>query len=619
MRKQKRRDSRLSSTDSDKQPNHLLFFDTETVPNYISETDALQELRLGVARYIHIRSDFKISRDHSIVFRSGDELLDFILSKISVKKSLYIFAHNVGFDLMVTSLPFLFRQRGIEIRPYIRNQMMFIWSIKVKGGSLKFINTGNFTPYKLSKVAEDLGMEKLSVDFETDNEDELIEYCKMDVEIIKELVLTLITFLKDNNLGSFKMTIASTALNAYRRRFNTNLPYTHTNKQVLALEQEAYKGGRTECFKIGEFSGETYSYADINSMYPYCMTGDSLPKRMIRPFVPKSLEQLHNLMEHRYILADVTLNTTTNFLGIVYKKDRIQILNTMNKPSASKLIFPTGRFRQVLHHDELNYAIQNGFIEKIHLAVIYEKGDLFTEYVEFFTDMKVTAKESNNSTYYLMAKLFLNSLYGKFAQLYKYQEMIEQNPNHLYDVDIVFNSKTDKRYEEFIWFGERWGSFTDGYVSHSIPVIAGAITARARMLLWEYMENVGMENMYYSDTDSLIVNNAGFNKLSPFLHPTKLGHLDLEKETDKMIINGCKDYMFDGKRVLKGVPLNAIEIAPRTFQYDQFEGMGQWQRRDMTSPPLIYQMTKTKISEYDKGIVESDGTVTPFIIADLNA
>lgn len=614
MKKQKRRVGRLSKTTSDTQPNKLMFFDTETLPKYITDDKALQILRLGIARYIHITSAFDITQDKEIVFYTGDELLDFIESNVSSKKALYVFAHNIGFDLMVTKLPYLMKSRGYDIRPYIRNQMMFIWSVKLKGGTVKFINTGNFTPYKLSKVAQDLGMEKLSVEFDTDNENELIEYCKMDVEIIKELVITLLKFLKENELGSFKMTIASTALNAYKRRFNDSLPYTHTDEQILEMEQKAYKGGRTECFKIGEFTNQKFSYADINSMYPYCMIGDKLPKRMIRMFTPTSMNQVIDLMEHRYMLVDATIKTDKPFFGVTYNQNNVTILNTDQRPSSSKLIFPVGEFRQYLHHSEFDYALHSGYIQKIHNIVIYEQADLFTDYVNFFTNMKIQAKESNNKTYYLMAKLFLNSLYGKFAQQYKWQEKLEDNPNYEFVCDFVMNSNTEKFHSEFIWFGEKWGSFSSGLVAHSCPIIAGAITAKARMLLWEYIENVEMENMYYTDTDSLIVNDKGFSKLTPFIHHTELGYLDLEKETDHLIINGCKDYKFGEQRVIKGIPKNAKEIKPNTYEYDQFEGMGQWQRRDMESEPLIYKMVKNKKTPYDKCKVNEDNTLEPYEI-----
>lgn len=619
MKKQKRREGRLSKTTDDRQPNHLFFFDTETISNYITPTQKEQILRLGVVRYNYIDKDLNVKVDKELTFYSTDELMEFIFHFLAKKKVGYIFAHNVGFDLMVTSLPMWFKNKGLDIKPYIRNGMVFIWSVKTPNGTLKFINTANYTPYKLSKIAKDLGMEKLSVQFDTDNESELIKYCRQDVSIIRELITQYIRFLDDNKLGSFKMTLASQALNAYKRRFNSNLPYTHTDNEVLELEERSYKGGRTECFKIGEFNSQTYYYTDINSMYPYVMYGDNQPKRRINSIYNPSLEKVERLSSIRYLLADCTLNTPLPFIGTLFNPKQYTITNSSTTPRHNKLIFPTGEFREVLHHAELIYALERGFIQKIHRLVLYECGDLFSEYIDFFYNLKKTSVESGNSTIALMAKLFLNSLYGKFGQRYKFFKPIaDVNPDE-FTIDMVYNEVTNKFYSEFVWFNERWANITDGWVSHSMPIIAGAITSKARMLLWEYAEMVNRENLYYTDTDSLVVNEIGLNNIDSYLNPLELGYLKIEKTTDHLTINGLKDYRWGDTRTLKGVPKTAIEIEPNVFQYEQFEGLAQWQRRDMSKPPLIYTTTKTKRTPYDKGVLLPDGNVVPYNLSKIRS
>ena len=39
---------------------------------------------------------------------------------------------------------------------------------------------------------------------------------------------------------------------------------------------------------------------------------------------------------------------------------------------------------------------------------------LFTNYVDYWTEQKIKAKKENNGALYTIAKLMLNSLYGKF-------------------------------------------------------------------------------------------------------------------------------------------------------------------------------------------------------------
>lgn len=614
MKRKKRLAGRLSTTSDQKQPNHLLFFDTETHNHYISDTQKEQHLTLGVARYVYREAGGNIKSRQDCIFRNTDELMTFIESKVHAKKKILIFAHNIAFDIMVTNLPKWFKENRVTPQPFIRNGMVFVWSVRYESRSLTFINTGNFTPYRLSQIAKDLGMEKLLVEFETVGEQELIEYCTMDVAIIEKLILSFIQFLEDNQLGAFKSTLASQALTAYTTRFNKNLPYTTDINGVLDLEKEAYKGGRTECFKIGRFNHEKIYYTDINSMYPYVMTGDLIPKRFIRGMVNPPINRTYETMKHRYIIARCKLQTPLPFIATLFNPLKYKITNSTTTPKDSKLIFPIGEFEVVLHHAELEYAIENGFVQSISQALMYERGEIFNDYVNFFTDMKIQATIDGNRVNRLMAKLFLNSLYGKFGQRHKSFNLIEESPDIMVFPDKIYNDKGEIISSEFLWFGERWENITQGWANHSIPAIAGAVTSKARMLLWYYALEVGLENLYYTDTDSLMVNAIGYDKLKDHIDDTKLGYLKLEKTADELIINGCKDYRFDGKRTLKGVPTNATEISPQTYEYEHFEGAGQWQRRGMDTPPRITLMQKTKRSPYDKAHVNPDGTVEPFVL-----
>ena len=145
----------------------------------------------------------------------------------------------------------------------------------------------------------------------------------------------------------------------------------------------------------------------------------------------------------------------------------------------------------------------------------------------------------------------------------------------------------------------------------SVPSIAGAITSIARMNLWKFITIAGVENVFYIDTDSLMVNKQGYTNLLPYIQSDVLGMLKLEATTDILYISGAKDYAFDGYPKTKGIPRNAIETSEGVYAYWQWEGLKTWIKRGGDTEPFIWSTTKRRIIKYAKGVVSDNGYVTP--------
>ena len=107
----------------------------------------------------------------------------------------------------------------------------------------------------------------------------------------------------------------------------------------------------------------------------------------------------------------------------------------------------------------------------------------------------------------------MNSLYGKFGQRGRRYEELEDT----YDMDV--KSWTDVTHPEGIvthyrQFGGIIQAFKDeGESTHSFPAIAAHVSAEARMELWSIINEAGRDNVFYCDTDSVLVNEDGYKNL----------------------------------------------------------------------------------------------------------
>jgi hypothetical protein len=334
-------------------------------------------------------------------------------------------------------------------------------------------------------------------------------------------------------------------------------------------------------------------------MYPYAMMGDDLPIRYITTSHRATIPVLKLRMSKYYVIADVTVKTFEPVYPLI--RD-------------NKLIFPIGEFRTTLSHPELEYAIEHNQIKTVHTSVQYERGCLFDAYVNFFYDEKVKYKQAKDTTHGTIAKLFLNSLYGKFGQQQPHRELVKQVDFNGVTRMPMFNAKLQLNFQEINWYGDIYNEFRSGETAFSCAYIASAITAKARMLLWMYIKHAGKENVLYVDTDSLIVTARGSRRLSIYRHETRLGSLKLEAQSQRFIIQGNKDYSFGDQVKHKGVPGKAVKIDAITWEYLEFEGFIRWMNRGAKDAPKGAFKTKTRKSVYNKGIINDDKTVSPFVI-----
>ncbi|RLF07872.1 MAG: hypothetical protein DRJ64_02130 [Thermoprotei archaeon] len=576
-------------------PRRLFFIDTETYGIKGESADLeYHKLRLGVC--CCVRYEKGKWREKWLTFRDNDTLFDFIENNVHSKERAFIFAHNFHFDWAVIDGFNQLKKRGWNITKWIIDSQVFIIKARKDNRSLVFLDSGNIIKTKLEKLGEVLGIEKLKVDFDTVDDKELEIYCKRDVEILKEFILKWIEFIKIHDLGSFKLTLASQSFTAFRHRFMKHEIFVHARDDVIALERMSYRGGRSEAFFIGEIKGKKFYLLDVNSMYPYVMKEKKYPIKLISVLDDVSIDKLRLILKHYLCVAHVRVKIDEPAIGV--KRD--------------KLIFPVGEFDCVLTTDELKYLLKTNSILKVYRVAIYEGEYIFRDYVDYFYNLKRKYKEEGNKVFYQITKLFLNSLYGKFGQRNESFKVVGE-----YDGDYNFaikyyDSEEKKWYYDVYLDGKIYRK--EGYYEafDSFVAVASHVTAYARMYLWRLMKIAGLDNVYYVDTDSLLVNEEGFKRLKDYINDYELGKLKLEFETDYICIRGVKDYNFKFKNRIKGIKENAIKIDDNTYIQKQFLKTRSLLNEKISGVAVVKNVTKKLKRKYDKGIVTESGRVIPF-------
>ena len=275
--------------------------------------------------------------------------------------------------------------------------------------SLKILN------FSVEQIAKDfsLPIRKLEIDYKQIREvnhkltDDEIAYIKNDVEIMARALKIMF----DENLTA--MTIGSDALNNYKeinknfKKYFPILPY-----QIDKDIRKSYKGGFTylnEIYKEKETGAGLV--LDVNSLYPSTMVYNKLPfgdpvffegkyeNDTLYPLYIQTISCIFELKDG--MIPTIQIKNNLSFLPNEYVKSSDGDIITLTLTNIDLELF-------FEHYNVSELTFHNGWKFK---AI---KG-LFTEYINYWSNKKIDAKKDNNTALYRIAKLMLNSLYGKFG------------------------------------------------------------------------------------------------------------------------------------------------------------------------------------------------------------
>lgn len=377
--------------------------------------------------------------------------------------------------------------------------------------SLKILN---FSVDKIAK-AFDLPIRKLELDYTKYREvgheltPEEIDYIRNDVEIMARAL----DFMFKERLT--KMTIGSDALSYYKdmnKNFNKYFP-------ILPYEidmdiRKSYKGGFTylnDCYKEKETGRGLV--LDVNSLYPSVMTGEYLPFGEPIYFVGKYEEDpLYKLYIQTLTcsfelkegkIPTIQIKNNLAFVPNEYVKSSDGDLVTLTLTNVDlKLFFENYNVKDITYHSGWKFKALKG---------------LFTSYITYWTEKKINAKKEGNNVLYLISKLMLNSLYGKFGL----------NPNvgskypYLNEDGVVKYGNYPIEIRDSIYIPV--ASFITSYARNK--------TIRTSQAIKDYtLKNYGKDYYIYSDTDSIHLLEMSKEELSSFVEidDYKLGAWKME-------------------------------------------------------------------------------------------
>lgn len=360
-------------------------------------------------------------------------------------------------------------------------------------------------PGKLADFAKQFTPElpKLEIDikhFDPENPKH-IEYAKRDAEILRVGMPRFDAMIRKHFGVGLGHTTAGTAIKAWQatlpeKTFYACSPWGEREEFI----REGYFGGlvfltRTDSlYNEGKVVAETY---DINSSYPDKMRRYGVPwGSMVR-----------------------TTDYLNGCLGIyrvrVRSPDYLVVPILPHRNARGHMAWNRGEFETVVTSEELIFAARYGY-EILDVMEGYAFEDRIFPFSDFVDKCEAMRNQYKGRTEETLAKLIQNSSYGRFCakRLRK----------------VVFVPDSDNECIDAVPLGERgyfWVREEFNETMRVIPQWGVFITAYARLQLLSQIYKVGVENVYYGDTDSITV-RPGLGHL--FDVGREYGQYKLEKE-----------------------------------------------------------------------------------------
>ena len=383
-------------------------------------------------------------------------------------------------------------------------------------------------PLSVDAIAKSfkLPISKLKIDYDAHNDlpigsplskDEE-EYIKHDVQIVAHAIEYFYS------QGLTKMTIGSCALSEYKklihkRNFDRYFPVPKYHDDV----KQSYRGGFTYLNpKYAEKTVGKGIVLDVNSLYPSVMYENYLPfgtpiffngKYKHDPIYPIYTQMIRCQFE----LKKGKIPTIQIKYGYSFRAN--EYLTTSGDTEVVLCLNSVDLEIFLDHYDVYNLEYISGWKFKA------TKG-LFTEYIDKWSNNKIQAKKDGNHGLYLISKLFLNSLYGKFGTDTRVRSKIP----YLADDNEIHYKDGETEYKDGIYIA--MASFITSYARRK------TITS-AQKIMDNHKNGLSKAQFVYADTDSLhiILNgedeNKFLNESNLDISPTKLGAWKFESKFNK--------------------------------------------------------------------------------------
>lgn len=629
-------------------PTRHIAFDTETRPVPIADRPGacVHKLFIGHAVYWHWQRG-RPTRADALTFRDARTFWDWAYGKAEPKAALWLWAHNLGFDLSAVraweeiedgSLALYATGRetaAIDGAPaggkkwqgaLCAEDPPCYFRARTRAGALVVgCDTLNWCNAPLAEIGALLGIDKLPAPGELGTDDDWLAYCARDVDIVRAAVCKLLTMAKECDWGNWRYTAASQALQLYRHRCIDAPIVIDTSPDHKELERLCYHGARREVYFAGAvlegsagglerfhgvpagvpclFRGPVYQL-DMASAYPAVMADHLYPLSYKRTEYDVRPARLREYMRGLAACAEVVVDSGSEAWPC-------------RRPD--RTYWARGKFVTHLCGPELIRALDLQCVREVRRVNLYTMGDPFGRFVYAITGLRGRYEALGDQFATRVCKLLANSLHGKFAQRAHRWEMRPDVPSPQPWGTWHRRNRDTGQVETYRSIGWHVQQQTPrGEAEGSFPALSAYVLAYHRERMRQARIVAGDRDTLYEDADSLHVTHSGLLALQKrgWVDDKCIGRFRVVRAAKVALYRGVKHYQLDGELVCAGLSRKAVSDGKGLWQQTDFTGLEALLSHGCPPGPITVDVVKHAPEPCVPGRINPDGWVDPLLIRD---
>lgn len=599
-------------------PPSVIFLDTET-EDFTDGSSELLHLRLWVCHALDRREGKH--RSPASAWGHGTDSLSlarWIDSRCSGRNCVWLYAHNLNFDLTTTRLPLVMATLGWQVKDFsVRSGSP--WMRLGKGSkTLTVVDSFSWLPSALGQIGELVNLPKLPLPEGWDDADSWMGRCRRDVEILGRAVLDLMAWWDREALGRWTISGAGCGWNAMRHLPTHGRHVIDPSPEMVAEDRQAVRGGRKDARRVGQLSGGPFVELDLVAAYPSVAKFLPLPTARYWAFQGDDIDDKWFHAKGYGVIATVELDTTRARYPV-----KTHGVNW----------YPVGRFRTTLAGPELRWGIESGDVLRVCGGQVHKLGYALQPWADWVISLGAGGDPSAPAVARLAAKSWGRTVIGKFAAHGHSSELLGPAPVAGWQITDGWSHSGGQPGAMVDMAGKRWQVTYDLDTENCYPAVLAWVESEVRVRMGRLLEQ--LDGAWVScDTDGAMVDlgRAAALGLCEPLHPSATDKealrvaerlcdtvgaacapltLRAKKVYGTLDVLGPQHLVAGGVRKFSGVRQAAVETAPLEYTSHDWPRLA-WQIKNGAEAGYVRPERTLK---FDAPLVHrwtlADGTTRP--------
>lgn len=608
----------LRAAKTDWSPPAIYVLDTETRTIREGDTE-IETLRLWCAKIVDRRHPVGVNRESRWTRgTTAVGLARSVTNAAASRPTLWLFAHNLGFDLVTTRLPLHLLGLGWQVGDFALNSDTPFMRLHKGKQSLTMVDSVGFLYASIHDLGEMIGQRKPPLPRQTDSEAVWLRRCRGDVSILTDALIRLLDWHDQHGGGHWSITGTATAFGHARRRIPARSIMIDPDPAGQLRDRAALYGGRRQCWRVGTFRGRRYLDVDIAAAYPTAATVLPVPVRRVEQFDSVPLDHPVLDRDDLGLLARCLIRT---------ERPRYPLR------LGDVTWHPVGEFWTTLAGPELTRARMRGELRAIGTGELHQVSPVLADWATWLLAQRDRPSGEIPAVVRHCLRVWGRTVIGRFGGHTWTRTDLGESPVQGWAYEPGVNATTGLPGGIVDLGGRRyWTEQAEG-AANAYPAVTAWVESAVRDALATVVDAIGEGACVYANTDGLVVAETALggaaaagavrapdgltgaartrhvlDAASALIDPLRLV---VKRQTTALTVQGPTHVRFGAQRKLAGIPADAAEDAPGEFSFRAWPTM-TWQMaggdgRGYHRPMML----RTLDGPYPAGWVLDDGTVIP--------